>query len=193
MWSISVTFPQVVRVLSEKTPKIVVNIMTEDFLTSAFVKFRQRLSTVARRIVGNDDDAADVLQESFCRLWGVRDSFRSESHATGAAMTTVKNMSIDHLRRTARQTTVDVEGIDMVDDSSELAADRERLLAEVDQIVESHLSESQRAILRLREHENLSLEEIADRLQMNPSTVRVSLSRARNKIREIYKKQYSND
>ena len=159
-------------------------VMSDEYLTTTFTSLRQRLSAVAKRIVGSDDDADDVLQDAFCRLWSRRESFDTQSHADGAAILTVKNLSIDVVRSRSRRPQVDIDGVDLPDDADD--ADRGDLLKEVGTIVDSELTDQQREILRLREIEGLSNEMIADRLDMNEVTVRVNLSRARKKIRDIY-------
>ncbi|MBP5314542.1 MAG: sigma-70 region 4 domain-containing protein, partial [Muribaculaceae bacterium] len=73
---------------------------------------------------------------------------------------------------------------DLPDDADD--ADRSDVLKEVETIVDSELTDQQREILRLREIEGLSNEMIAARLDMNEVTVRVNLSRARKKIRDMY-------
>lgn len=50
------------------------------------------------------------------------------------------------------------------------------------------LTENQRKILELRDYQGLEIEDIANRLNMQPATIRMNLSRARKTIREQYKK-----
>ena len=47
----------------------------------------------------------------------------------------------------------------------------------------------QRQILRMKEYEDESIESIAEKLDMQPATVRVNLSRARKQVRMCYLKQ----
>ena len=66
--------------------------------------------------------------------------------------------------------------------------DDERNLAyqQVRSIIDNDLSSNQRLIIDLREVEGLEFDDIAQRLGMQPVTVRVELSRARKRVREIY-------
>ena len=51
------------------------------------------------------------------------------------------------------------------------------------------LSTNQRAIIDMREMEGMEFDDIAARLGMQPAAVRVELSRARKRVREIYQKR----
>lgn len=46
--------------------------MGKELLTEAFSRLTSRLRAVAGQILKSDDDVADALQESFCRLWDSR-------------------------------------------------------------------------------------------------------------------------
>ena len=58
----------------------------------------------------------------------------------------------------------------------------------VEQLVERELSPLQREILRRHEYEDESYRQIADTLGMTETAVMMQMSRARKKIRDIYKK-----
>lgn len=75
---------------------------------------------------------------------------------------------------------------DTLDDTDDTAG-REMLLRSVERIIDSRLTEQQRAIVRMRELEGMSFEAIAEILDMQPAAVRVALSRARKLIRDVYR------
>ena len=62
--------------------------------------------------------------------------------------------------------------------------------AQVAAIIEHELSPVQRSIVRMREYEGLDFDDIARRLDLQPSNVRVQLSRARKRIRQIYRERH---
>lgn len=70
---------------------------------------------------------------------------------------------------------------------------KEELFLEVEEIINRQLSPMQRQILREKEYEGKSIEEIADGLQMQPTAVRMQLSRARKTIRECYQNRHSHE
>ncbi len=147
---------------------------------------RERLMGLAERITGNPDDAADAVQEAFCRLWAHRAAIATQQAAQGMSVVTVRNASIDTVRRRAARPTVELdEQRDTLADDSP-PPDRQQAFNQVQAIIDLELTETQRTIVRLREYEGRSFEEIAQRLEMQPATVRMQLSRARKQIRETY-------
>ena len=156
-----------------------------DRITMAFSTLREQMLSLAERITGNRDDAADAVQDAFVKLWQQRDRYQCTSHAQGAGMTTVRNTSIDTVRRNKQHADVPIERAAA---AVEEPFDDDRSLAyqQVRHIINTELSANQRAIIDMREMQELEFEEIAARLDMKPSTVRVELSRARKRVREIY-------
>ncbi len=156
-----------------------------DRITNAFTALREQMLSLAERITGNRDDAADAVQDAFVKLWQQRGRFESTSHAQGAGMMTVRTTSIDMARRNNRHSDIPVE---QAADTLEEVTDNERSLAyqQVRYIIDNDLSNNQRMIIDLREMQGLEFEDIAKRMNMTAANVRVELSRARRRVREIY-------
>ena len=157
-----------------------------DRITKAFTALREQMLSLAERITGNRDDAADAVQDAFVKLWQHNERYQTMTHAQGAGMTAVRNLSIDMVRRNARHTDVELENAaDTVMDTT----DEERNLTyqQVRRIIDHELSPKQRTIIDLREMEGLDFDDIANRLDMTAANVRVELSRARKRVREIYR------
>ena len=55
--------------------------MDNETLTSVFAGIRSRLMNMAGRMLGNEDDAADAVQDAFCRLWQRRESITTRNEA----------------------------------------------------------------------------------------------------------------
>ena len=156
-----------------------------DRITTAFTALREQMLSLAERITGNHDDAADAVQDAFVKLWQQRGRFESTSHAQGAGMMTVRTTSIDMARRNNRQADVPVEqAADTIDE----VTDNDRSLAyqQVRYIIDNDLSDNQRKIIDLRELQGMEFEDIASCMNMTAANVRVELSRARRRVREIY-------
>ena len=157
-----------------------------DRITSAFTTLREQMLTLAERITGNRDDAADAVQDAFVKLWQRRGRFECASHASGAGMMTVRTTSIDIARRNSHRTDVP---IDQTADVAEDTTNEERMQAyqQVRHIIDNELTSRQRTIIDLREVEGLEFEDIAARLDIQPANVRVELSRARKRVRDLYR------
>ena len=80
-----------------------------DRITNAFTALREQMLSLAERITGNRDDAADAVQDAFVKLWQQRGRYESTSHAQGAGMMTVRTTSIDLARRNSHHQDVPVE------------------------------------------------------------------------------------
>ena len=168
--------------------------MNEEFLVTTFTEMRKGFLRLASRFLPNEEDASDALQDAFCRLWPKRNQIHSSKEAEALAVTTIRNLCIDQIRKEK----MDVVELDAERDSkpSETIEERlakEELFLEVEEIINRQLSPMQRQILREKEYEGKSIEEIADGLQMQPTAVRMQLSRARKTIRECYQKRHSHE
>ena len=156
-----------------------------DRITNAFTTLREQMLSLAERITGNRDDAADAVQDAFVKLWQQRGRYETTSHAQGAGMMTVRTTSIDMARRNSHHADVPIDQVaDPIDDMS----DNNRSLAyrQVRNIIDNDLTPKQRTIIDMREIQGLEFDEIANRLDMTAANVRVELSRARKRVREIY-------
>ena len=168
--------------------------MNEEFLVTTFTEMRKGFLRLASRFLPNEEDASDALQDAFCRLWPKRNQIHSSQEAEALAVTTIRNLCIDQIRKEK----MDVVELDAERDSkpSETIEERlakEELFLEVEEIINRQLSPIQRQILREKEYEGKSIEEIADGLQWQPTAVRMQLSRARKTIRECYQKRHSHE
>jgi RNA polymerase sigma-70 factor (ECF subfamily) len=168
--------------------------MDEELFTSTFTRIRASLMNVARRVVGNEDDAADALQDAFFKLWKRRESIPNDSlSAEKLSMTSVKNACIDTLRRNQshQEDTLDNNLNISQEESSE--GDKEALFNNVKSIIDKELSDVQRKILYLRDYEDYNYQDIAQMMNMSETNVRMTISRARRTVRECYLKYHSNE
>ena len=153
--------------------------MSQDYLTDAFIRLRQRLRVISGRVIADSEGAEDILQDSFVRLWRKQYPLRSEKEAEALLTRTVRNASINEKRRRRR---VPLE-TDFVDESPD-AVEKERAYDELRRKIDSELTSTQKYILEEKEYGGRTLEEIARELKMEPATVRMQLSRARKKLKD---------
>lgn len=159
--------------------------MPRELLTDTFLNLRDRFRTRARRILGNDEDADDALQEAFFRLWSKDYQVRTRAEAEALLSTAVRNTSLDAVRRRRDKVPLDAADRLPVDDRR----DRAEQLAAVQNLIQKELTDTQRYIIEKMEYGGLTQEQIAQDLGMQPAAVRMQLSRARKTIRELYKKR----
>lgn len=161
--------------------------MSGKILTNTFTAMRKKLLRIAMHILPDEDDAADALQDAFCRLWPRRDNINSSAEAEALTTTTLRNICIDNIRKRKIETVPIDEEHDRCEKSNHNAY--EERYNEVKKIIENELTQQQKDILELKEIEDYTIEEIAERLSSTEGAVRMNLSRARKKIRECYRKE----
>lgn len=161
--------------------------MSEEALLSAYTTMRKKLLHIASRFLTDDDEADDALQEAFCRLWPHRNKIKTIEEATAITTTTLRNISIDKHRRQKIQTQPINEEHDQTEENNTI--EHEELFKEVEEIIEQELTPLQQHILKRKEYQGDTLEQIAKELGMQPTAVRMQLSRARKKIKECYQKR----
>jgi len=150
---------------------------------------RDAVYRYARYILGNGSDAEDVTQEVFLRYWrnfAKVDFFRIKAWL----LSTTRNLCLDDLRRRKRH---NLEPLPENTGSTELSETEPGPLAKTEAALFMEdlekalllLPEKQRSIFILHEINGLRCRQIAGILDMPLSSVKVYLSRARNRLQEI--------
>jgi len=152
---------------------------------SYVLPLREMLLNFARSMLANEADAEDAVQEAFLRMWNIRTQLLSHPNIAGFATKTVKNICIDKLR--AERTNISLDNIQISEESKSpyIQTEQNDSIGIIKQIIDK-LPELQRRIIIMRDVEGYELEEIADITGTESGTVRVNLSRARKKVRDIF-------
>ena len=156
--------------------------MTESFMDEVKA-VRPTLQSVAREILGSDEEAEDVVQDAMLRLWQLRDE--PIRNVRGFARVVVRNLSLSKVRQ--RRVTVDIARADVAnDDESESAKNEQidRMMKLVDA-----LPTMQQTVLRMRHMQEMTMADIASLIGTSEAAVRQSLSRARRSIIEQFKSE----
>ena len=161
--------------------------MQLEYFQLNIVPLRQKLFITACRLMQNEEDAEDAVQETLLRLWNMREQLDRVDNSGAFAMQIVKNICIDRLRTQKEQ--VDAADFCLEADSETpyLQTERNDTAAIIRKIIE-RLPELQKLIIRMRDVEGYELQEIADITQTQVSAVSMNLSRARKKVREQWMK-----
>ena len=148
-----------------------------------------RLQRVALRLLDNAEDAEDMVQEVYMKLWSKRDALPDVKDVEAYCVTLTKNMCIDRLRiAEAEKEDMDEVPIMLAEtDDVEAQVERHDAVEQVKQIIGT-LPEHQQQVITLRDMEDCSFEEIAEQTGLTAVNIRMLLSRARRTIRERFKK-----
>jgi len=125
----------------------------------------------------NEDDARDVVQTAFEKLWRNRDEVNSEK-SKSYLFTVAYHQMIDHLRKVKR--------IDLKEQFKDEARIENRQTGNLKKILEDalmRLNETQRSLVMLKDYEGYTYEEIGEITGLNQSQVKVYLHRARLQLK----------
>ncbi|MFO7370993.1 MAG: RNA polymerase sigma factor [Bacteroidales bacterium] len=152
-----------------------------------------KLYRFACLLLRDKNEAEDAIQEVYLKLWKIRDSLESLKSIEAFAMKMTKNWCLDRIK--ARKP-VYIESYQKWYDKRTEDDDPHRILENTDKLGLLHrildqLPEQQRHIVQLRELDGLEFEEISEVMDMQVNAVRVNLSRARNRIKEVMQKYES--
>ena len=158
-------------------------------LEQIYLAHHRRLFYTALKLLGNQDDAEDALQETFLKISQNLDKIDDPaSNKTYAySVTILKNTCVDVLRQKARQRTEDLDG----PEAAALSCDTGRSVEEAAELrldVEAaaglirRLPEGYRLPLLLRYGLDLSEKETASRLGLTPRQVALRVFRAKKKL-----------
>ena len=155
----------------------------EEIFRERYVSQSTRLFAVAKAIVGNADDAADVVQEAMIKIWRRGTALLSVDNAEAYAVSVVRTSAIDLIR--SRRNTVDLDSLGNISDGTTRPDfDTADTIA---RIVDT-LPERQRTVVRLSAYGGCANDEISSLTGLSPENVRQLLSRARRKLKELYTK-----
>ena len=146
---------------------------------------KDKLLWQATKTVGNDSDAEDVVQEVMLKLWEIRDELDTVKNLEAYAMSMVKNASINKIRNRKPVSDKFHETVQNANKNPDNQLENKDAIEIIGSIIEN-LPYMQQMIIKLRDIECLSIEEIADITGNETTAVRVNLSRARKKVKEIF-------
>ncbi|MGM9798357.1 MAG: RNA polymerase sigma factor [Parabacteroides sp.] len=162
--------------------------MDAETFKQRFLPFHPKLYRIALALVESQEDAEDILQEAYAKLWSKRDALEAVQNPEAFAVTTVRNLCLDFLRSPhAHSRSEPLEGVTLhCEDSPERQLELRDQLRQISRLIEE-LPPNQRQVIRLRGMEDCSLEEIAQITGFSDANVRTLLSRARKYIKEKLK------
>ncbi|NLM61246.1 MAG: sigma-70 family RNA polymerase sigma factor [Clostridiales bacterium] len=154
--------------------------------------YEKRVYTTALRMTGNQDDAYDISQETFIRVYRSLKGFKGDAKFSTWIYRIVTNLCIDYNRKAKRIKQIPLENNDeeepfiitISDDrfDPERNLERSEIVRAINRALDT-LSEEHREIFILRELDGLSYAEIAEIKMIEEGTVKSRLFRAREKLR----------
>jgi RNA polymerase sigma factor (sigma-70 family) len=155
-----------------------------DFKIQVF-PLKNKLFRLANRLLNDPEEAQDMVQETFIKLWNRREMLDEYRSVEALAVVTTRNLCLDKLKA-KKYPTESLANLkaDIAEPGTEIKTDLTDLTEKIKEIIRT-LPEQMKTIIQLRDIEGYDYEEMAAILGMNENAIRVSLSRARKKVREI--------
>lgn len=154
------------------------------------LKYQQQVYWVIRKMVNNHDDADDITQEVFIKVYSALKNFREESNLFTWLYRIATNYSINHIRKTKIKNTVSFEvvqdPIESSDKRSDEVLDEEKRRYLLEAAIET-LPAQQRTVFNMRYYDELSYEEISKIMKRSVGGVKANYFHAVKKLGEFLK------
>ena len=177
-----------------------INIHSEGFLESLkqgrqeafhalFMAFHKPLCFFAARVVRDGEEAEDIVQEVFFRLWCNRRGLREEGNLAALLYAMAKNLTVNAIRKHKIVETGNVRYYDLHEGRQEPAgeSDSDETMRRL-RLAVGELPARQRTIFNLKIYESRSNQEIADMLNVSVNTVKVHYARTMKHLCQRLKK-----
>lgn len=122
------------------------------------------------------------MQDVFERVWRARDKVLSSTYPKAYICRIAHNLAIDRERRRIRRQTFAINE-EITTNTTSISTELSDITSITQRAIAS-LPEKQRLAIHLRDVEGYEIEEIAEVLECDSTSVRMNLSRARNSVRE---------
>ncbi len=162
----------------------------ERAFTAIIKKYQEKLYWHIRRMVVNHDDANDVLQNMFIKVWKGLDNFREDSQLYTWLYRIATNECLTFLEQEKKRSVVSLE--DEMDSglSNKVKADSEFDANKLEwrlQVAIQQLPEKQRVVFNLRYYDEMPYQEMSRILDTSKGALKASYHHAAKKIEEFLK------
>ena len=167
--------------------------MTAEEFKNKVLPYSRKLYPFVFRILKDEEETRDALQDLMVKLWNKRNDLRQCKNESAYIITMAKNYSLDLLKRKRPSRMGEKEEYKLLnlEDGAVNPETREKF-DHVQKIIDS-LPEKYKAVIRLRDIDGFSFDEIKEMTGFEVPYLRVILSRARLKVKEEVTKMYDYD
>jgi len=148
---------------------------------------RGKIYSYSIKMLENTEEAEDTVQEVFLKLWEMRSKLSEYDSIEALAVTMTKNMCLNKLSFRQRHHREELQQIQNVwrDETTEREIENADTINTVKQIIET-LPPLQKIIIKMRDIEDYDLGTIAEIVGCTEEAVRMNLSRARKRVKEVF-------
>jgi len=148
-------------------------------------KLYRKLFFFAKSLIGNTEEARDIVAESFIKLWAQKSNFSNMAHLQVYFYTVIKNACIDYLRRNKLRTKIESQ-LSQSEVVQENVIERKFQEAELFQMLYeriSQLPDRMQQVFKLTYLEGYSRTEVAQMLNLSENTIRNTNAAAMKALR----------
>jgi RNA polymerase sigma factor (sigma-70 family) len=166
------------------------------YFTLLYRRYANKVYGKCISILKNDAEARDAMQDIFVKIMLNLGNFGEKSQFSTWVYSITYNYCIDAIRKKKKEKTMFSEDIERAPD---VPADEvpDQFLLEMDmknlKAVLEALPDSDRLILIMKYHDDMSIREIADILQKTESAVKMKIKRAKEKAKELFDTKFKRD
>lgn len=159
--------------------------MTAEQFKKRFVCIYPKLFAVAVANIGNSEDAKDLMQSLYLKLWERRDELAGVDNDIGYCKTMLINICRDRWRsKILEPEWAAEEEVTVVDDAMVQGIEADDIRIKIEQFI-ARLPQKQKRVMTMR-MQGATTEEIIEATGLSVENVRTILSRTRQLIREYY-------
>lgn len=162
-------------------------IMSLEAFKTRVLPTKDKLYRFAFKMVGDSEEARDIVQEVFIKVWNKRNEFDQLENMEAWCMRVTRNLTLDKLKSKKRRLTDTIDNQMEVSMGDNVTPYRSTELNDAMQQIGNYIStlpEKQKQIIQLRDVEGYSYKEISDILEIDLNQVKVNLFRARKSVRD---------
>ena len=159
--------------------------MTAQEFKQRFMPFHRLLYRVAYHLTGNAQDAEDLLQDTYLKLWTKRDDLPPDAQTEAYLITLMRNLYRDQRRLKSNIVHETYEPDKSYEPYEEEEEDLDNR-AELQKLIEQ-LPDKQRAVMKAHIVEDKTYEEIERDTGLSNGNIRVIISRAKQTIIKLWK------
>lgn len=155
-----------------------------------YERYQGKVFLFALRLVKSKAEAEELVQEVFVRIWEKRLSIRIEKNFNAYILTITRNLILDRFKKAARDKSIQQKIYQNMEAFQNASVDQliQKELERLHQQAVDRLSPKRKIVYLLSREEELSYEEIANKLGISKSTVSNQISESLKSIREFLSK-----
>lgn len=151
--------------------------------------YKDKFYRFALRLVDNEFDAEDIMQELAIKIWELGEDFEKIENKDAWCMTVTRNMALDKIRSNQKRHHESMDKINL-DLNETPGPDKEYesndMMKRIRNLMKN-MPETYKTVIQLREIEEMSYKEIADIMNTDIQNVKVYIFRARKQLQELIK------